>query len=107
MRLLVQIVASAVLMAAASAAHAYDFVVINSSSSSITRVLVSEDGKNWGQFRLSGPIAPGKRMTLVWSPETDDSGCEWLVVAHYADGSESGAASFDFCEDNLELEFED
>ena len=44
-------------------------------------------------------------MTLVWDEKTETSGCEWFIKAVFSDGSEAPAKKFDFCEDDLELEF--
>lgn len=105
MTLTSRLLTAATLMFCASAASAYDFTVKNSTDASITRVLASEDGKTWGEFSLSGPIAPGASTQLVWSPATENTGCEWQVKAVYDDGEESDPATFDFCEADLELEF--
>lgn len=105
MNMIKRTLAACVLMATASVASAYDFVVVNSTSSRITAIQASEDGKAWGGFDLKGGIPANGKMQLVWSPALDDSGCEWLVKATYADGSESEPATFDFCEEDLELEF--
>lgn len=93
------------LVVCASTASAYEFVVSNKTSVKITGIQASEDGKTWGAFDVKGGVAAGADMNLVWSSETDDSGCEWQVKALYADGSESEPAPFDFCEDDLVLEF--
>ena len=103
----IRVLFAVAMLACAASASAYDFTVVNSSSSAITGVLASEDGSTWGSFKLSGPIKPGGKLQLVWSPETDSSNCEWQVKATYADGSESEPAPFDFCEKDLELEFAD
>ena len=89
----------------ASAATAeYSFGVLNSTTSKVTRMVVSEDGENWGEFNLGGGIAPGATARIVWSSETDDSGCEWVFIATFADGSESGEVAFDFCQEDLTIE---
>lgn len=88
----------------ASAAMAYDFQVINSTDSKITALVASEDGENWGAFNIGNGIAAGATAQLVWSPETDDTGCEWVIVATFADGSNSEPNAFDFCADELTLE---
>jgi len=37
--------------------------------------------------------------------KTIDSGCKWYFKAVFEDGDESAAKKFDFCEEDLELEF--
>jgi len=46
-------------------------------------------------------------MTLVWSKSTDNEACVQWVKAVYADKTESKPVKFDFCEENLEMEFTD
>jgi len=105
MKIRTKLVAALALFACAGSASAYDFVVSNATKSKITRIQVSEDGKTWGNFDIGTGIAAGASAKLVWSAATDNSGCEWLVKAAYADGSESEPAEFDFCEEDLEIEF--
>ena len=103
------IVAAAVLMVSAMAAHAteYSFVVENHSKQKITGIQASEDGKTWGAFNVGKGVDAGGQSKMVWDPSTDSTGCTWQVKATYADGSESEAAPFDFCEKDLVLEFEE
>lgn len=101
-------IVAAALLAVPFMAHAeYTFDIVNNSSSKIVGLKVSEDGKTWGDFDVGAGIGPGQSATATWDQSTDESGCEWQVKAEYADGSESGAATFDFCEEDLELEFND
>ena len=93
------------LLLCATTVSAYEFVVSNKTAVKITGIQASEDGKTWGGFDVKGGVAAGAEMNLVWSSQTDDSGCEWQVKATYADGSESEPAPFDFCQDDLVLEF--
>ena len=89
-------------------AHAtdYSFVVHNGAGTTITKILVSENGKNWGQFRLgSGGIKAGASVKLVWDSSTNSESCKQYVKAVFSDGSEAKPARFDFCEDGLEIEF--
>ena len=83
----------------------FSFKVTNKTDSTITKLLVSEDGKKYGYFDIGKGIASGKTMTLVWSKETDNENCTQWFKAVYADKSESAPVKFDFCEDELELEF--
>jgi hypothetical protein len=89
-------------------AHAedYRFTVNNNSGSKIVAIQVSEDGRNWAAFDIGAGIPAGAKTELVWAEHTNDSGCIWQFVASFADGSKSDAVSFDFCEEDLEVEFE-
>ncbi len=83
----------------------FSFKVINRTDSTIKKLLVSIDGKKWGFFDIGAGISPGKMAELVWSKTTDTDPCKQWVKAVYADKSESKPVKFDFCEDDLELEF--
>jgi hypothetical protein len=83
----------------------YSFKVHNGARCYIDELLVSENGKSWGNFDLGKGVAPGQTMTLVWDKSTDNSKCEWWIKAKFADGAESKAAKFDFCEKDLILDF--
>ena len=50
-------------------------------------------------------IGPGKTVTLQWDKSTNKSDCEWLIKAVFDDGSETPPKKFDFCEEDLELDF--
>lgn len=90
----------------AASSNDYSFKVTNKTKVTIKKLLASEDGEKYGYFDIGSGIGAGKSTTLVWDKSTDDSGCEWYFKAVYADGSESEAVTFDFCEENLELVFE-
>lgn len=83
----------------------YSFSVRNNTRVKITKLLVSEDKKEWGYFDVGKGIAPGTEETMVWDLSTNNEGCDQYVKAEYADGTESEEAKFNFCEANLELEF--
>lgn len=83
----------------------YSFSVHNSTETAITEILVSEDQANWGRFNIGKGIRAGETVTLVWDQSTNNQGCHQFVKAVFRDNSESEAANFDFCENNLELEF--
>ncbi|MGZ5601199.1 MAG: hypothetical protein ACXWFX_11470 [Methylobacter sp.] len=83
----------------------YSFKVHNGTKVKITKLLVSENKKEWGYFDIGGGIAAGGNMTLVWDQSTNNEGCDQYVKAAYADGTESEEAKFNFCEASLELEF--
>ncbi len=83
----------------------FTFKLTNTTDEKITKLLASPDGKSYGFFDIGDGIAPGKTVTLNWDKKTNDSDCEWYFKAKFADGEESEAKAFDFCEDDLELEF--
>lgn len=83
----------------------YSFKIHNMTKSVIKQLLVSEDGKEWGNFDIGKGVSPGTSGTMVWDASTDNEDCKQHVKAVYADGSESEPAIFDFCEKDLELEF--
>lgn len=83
----------------------YSFKVHNTTKNNITKLLVSEDGKTWGEFDIGSGIKAGASETLVWDSSTNNEDCKQHVKAVYDDGSEAESAIFDFCEKDLELEF--
>lgn len=87
-------------------ANDYSFKVTNKTKTAIKKILASEDGKKYGFFDVGSGIGAGKSMTLVWDKSTDEGNCEWYFKAVFADGEESEAVTFDFCEENLELVFD-
>ncbi|HEX8313125.1 MAG TPA: hypothetical protein VF614_17500 [Chthoniobacteraceae bacterium] len=101
--------AVALMAVTVSVAHAdeYSFKVSNKTKSTIKKILVSQDKKEWGFFNVGKGIASGKTVTLVWDKSTNNEECKQWVKAVYADGEESEPAKFDFCEEDLEMEFED
>jgi len=83
----------------------YSFKVHNTTKQKITKLLASEDGKTYGFFDVGSGIEPGKTVTLAWDKSTDEGNCDQWFKAVFADGEESEAVEFDFCEDDLVLEF--
>jgi hypothetical protein len=83
----------------------FSFKIVNHTDSTIKKLLVSVDAKKWNFFDIGAGVAPGKTATMVWSKATDNDPCKQWVKAVYADKSESTPAKFDFCEDDLVLEF--
>jgi hypothetical protein len=84
----------------------YSFKVHNTTEDKISKLLASEDGKEYGSFDVGKEGIPaGKTITLKWDKSTNDKGCKWYIKAVFADGTESPAKKFDFCEEDLELEF--
>jgi len=99
------VIALACLPGLAVGAEEYSFKVHNTTKETIKKLLASEDGKTFGFFDVGQGIKPGEKMTLVWDKSTNDGACEHFFKAVYADGEESEAVKFDFCEEDLELEF--
>lgn len=85
----------------------FTFKVYNRTDTTIKKLLVSQDGKKYKYFDIGKGIAAGASATLVWDESTNNENCVQWFKAVYADGSESQPAKFDFCEDELELEFTD
>ena len=83
----------------------YSFKVKNTTKQTIKKLLASTDDKDYGDFDIGKGIKPGETVTLAWDKKTDDSDCEWFFKAVFDDGEESESESFDFCEEDLELEF--
>ena len=101
-------VATGLLMAAGIAsADEFSFKIINGTDSTIRKILVSENGRQYGFFDIGRGVKPGATVELVWDSSTDGEACEQYVKAVFADGSESEAAVFDFCEEDLVLEFDE
>ena len=83
----------------------FKFKVHNTTKNTIKKILASEDGKTYGNFDIGSGIAPGKTVELVWDKSTDKESCKQFFKAVFDDGEESEAVSFDFCEEDLTLEF--
>ena len=100
------IAAAVVLMSVPAFADEYSFKVTNNTDTKITKILVSEDGEEYGFFKIGAGINPGKTVTLVWDQSTNGESCEQYFKAVFANGEESEAQQFDFCEEGVALEFE-
>ena len=83
----------------------YTFKVHNTTKDRIKKLLVSEDGEKYGSFDIGKGIGPDKTVTLQWDKSTNNSDCEWLIKAVFDDGSETPPKKFDFCEEDLEIDF--
>ncbi len=83
----------------------YKFKVHNNTKQAIKQLLVSVDGKKWGEFDIGNGIRAGATVELVWDKSTDNEPCEQYFKVQFADGEWSDAVKFDFCEKGLVLEF--
>jgi hypothetical protein len=83
----------------------YSFKVKNTTDELITKILVSEDGEKFGFFDIGNGIKPGDTVTLVWDKSTSGSSCHQWFKAVWESGKEGAPVKFDFCEDDLTLEF--
>jgi hypothetical protein len=83
----------------------YSFKVKNTTDELITKILVSEDGEKYGYFDIGSGIKPGDTVTLVWDKSTNSSSCKQWFKAVWESGKEGKPVKFDFCEDDLTLEF--
>jgi len=101
----VLLVIASLVAGTADAKDEYSFKVHNTSGSAIKKLLVSEDGKEWGFFEIGDGIEAGASVTLVWDESTNKEDCKQHFKAVFADGEESEPVIFDFCEEDLELEF--
>ena len=92
-------------VAATAVADEYKFKVHNNTDTAIKKILVSEDGEEYGFFNIGSGIKPGQTVTLVWDSSTNGESCEQFFKAVFANGEESEPVQFDFCEEDLTLEF--
>jgi len=83
----------------------YKFKVHNNTKQAIKRLMVSVDGKKWGDFDIGNGIKAGATEELIWDKSTDNEACEQYFKVQFADGEWSDAVKFDFCEKGLILEF--
>ena len=87
-------------------ADEYSFKVHNNTRQAIKKILVSEDGEEFGYFDIGKGIRPGQTIELVWDSSTNGESCEQYFKAVFADGEESETTAFDFCEEDVTLEFD-
>jgi hypothetical protein len=83
----------------------YSFKVHNNTKETITKLLVSEDGEKYGFFDIGDGIKPGETETLTWDKSTKGQSCHQWFKAVWENGDEGNPVRFDFCEENLTLEF--
>jgi hypothetical protein len=100
------VVAAFVLLTAIPAFADHKFEVTNNTNTKIAKILVSEDGEEYGFFNIGAGIPAGKSVTLVWDESTNGESCQQFFKAVFANGEESEAQQFDFCEEGVALEFE-
>ncbi|HEV7763526.1 MAG TPA: hypothetical protein VGQ76_00865 [Thermoanaerobaculia bacterium] len=101
------VIAAAVLLMSVSAfADEYSFKVTNNTDTKISKILVSEDGEEFGFFDIGNGINPGKTITLVWDSSTNGESCQQYFKAVFSNNEESEPQQFDFCEDEVHIEFE-
>lgn len=100
------IAAALVLMSVSAFAEDYSFTVTNNTDTKIKKILVSEDGEEYGFFNIGNGINPGKTVTLVWHSSTEGENCEQYFKAVFANDEESEPQKFDFCEEEVAIEFE-
>jgi hypothetical protein len=100
------IAAAVVLMSVPVFAEDHSFKVTNNTDTKIVKILVSEDDTEYGFFDIGAGINPGKTVTLVWDSSTNGEDCEQYFKAVFSNKEESEAQKFDFCEDDVTLEFE-
>jgi len=63
-------------------------------------------GEEYGYFNIGNGIPAGKTVTLVWDSSTNGEDCHQYFKAVFANGEESEPQQFDFCEEDVALEFE-
>jgi hypothetical protein len=93
------------LLSPVARADDYSFKVHNTTSETITKILVSEDGETFGNFDIGDGIKAGETETLVWNKSTNSQSCHQWFKAVWESGKEGKPVKFDFCEKNLTLEF--
>jgi hypothetical protein len=98
--------AAVLLVGATSAFAEHKFEVHNNTNKAIKKILVSEDGEEFGFFNIGAGIKAGATVTLVWDESTNGESCSQIFKAVFEGGAESEPQEFDFCEDGLTLEFQ-
>jgi hypothetical protein len=83
----------------------YTFKIHNGNVQRITKLLASEDGKEYFKFDIGQGVDVGETMKLNWDKSTNKSGCKWYIKAVYEDKSVGEAVRFDFCEEDLVIDF--
>jgi hypothetical protein len=96
-------IATLLLVCFAPALHAQDndrhFIVKNKTDSNITKLEVSQNKRDWGNFDIGSGIGPGDRVKLIWTVDTDAQKCHQWIRAKFSDGTWSDPIKEDFCHD--------
>ena len=50
-------------------------------------------------------IDVGQTVKLDWDKSTNSAGCKWFIKAVYKDKSVGDAVKFDFCQEDLVIDF--
>jgi hypothetical protein len=100
------LLALVLLMASSVACADYAFQIENNTDSDIVAIVVSEDAEDWGAFDIGSGIAAGSTADMAWDSSTDESGCTWYFMAAFEDGSDSEVVEFDFCDEELVIQFD-
>lgn len=87
------------LAAAQASAGAWHFKVSNETKAKITKLQVSIDKKEWGDFDVGDGIAAGETETMEWDASTDSDPCKEWIRAKFSDGEYSAPSKQDFCHD--------
>ena len=82
----------------------YSFKVRNTGSNRVTKLLASENGKNWRPFDIGDGIDPGETVIIRWDSSTNNQGCVQYFKAAFDDGEESPPKKFDFCSRDLMID---
>ncbi len=81
-----------------ASAEQWYFWVQNSSSAKIQKLLVSQNGRQWGYFDIGSGIAAGDTVKLIWDESTNNQDCSQWIKAKFSDGAESKPAKINFCQ---------
>lgn len=110
MKTRVALFAAALLLLSFSSLYAsddeYSFKVHNNTKHTIKKILASEDGETYGNFDIGKGIKAGATVELVWDKSTNSESCHQYFKAVFDNGEESEPTKFDFCEEDLTLEFD-
>jgi hypothetical protein len=102
----IMLFAALALFAVSAAAENYSFTVTNNSDTDIVKIEVSENDKRWLPFDIGRGIRAEDSAVLVWDSSTDNSDCEWRFRATFRGGFVAYSDWVDFCEDDVEIEFD-
>lgn len=92
-------------LAGMAAAAEYTFKIENNANVALKKLMVSEDGEDWGYFDIGSGVPAGESRTLVWGEAAEGQKCRQYVKAIFSDGTTSKPKKYDFCEKGLALEF--